>query len=356
MKSWLFNPWNDIALARDVKAFTPPPVAVSLARAGQMLPLWMASDDDTVICDGVDATWLHDIKRRFGLKAMPWNHDPKGLEPEPWGWSAATLHYYEINGFKASQLPDKNKINAIRQLSHRRTAAAVSRRLRKELPFNIWPEATEINDELTLRRILAEGNHVVKAPWSSSGRGISFSTPATAEAEARRAIGTIRKQGCVMVENAANRITDFAMLFIADGKGKIRFEGYSLFETSSSGEYTSNIIDTQDSIKSLIIQYIPAEQLLAVQQALTDILADITAGIYSGPVGVDMLISDEGILHPVVEINFRYTMGFVALALARRLQISGKLSIAHNESVPDDNSIILSPPSPDFTFYVKINQ
>jgi hypothetical protein len=39
---------------------------------------------------------------------------------------------------------------------------------------------------------------------------------------------------------------------------------------------------------------------------------------YCGPVGVDAL-EHRGGLHPLLEVNARYTMGFVALAVERAL-------------------------------------
>ena len=34
---------------------------------------------------------------------------------------------------------------------------------------------------------------------------------------------------------------------------------------------------------------------------------------YEGPVGVDMLVTSDGNLHPCIEINWRMTMGMVAV-------------------------------------------
>jgi hypothetical protein len=45
---------------------------------------------------------------------------------------------------------------------------------------------------------------------------------------------------------------------------------------------------------------------------------------YVGPVGIDSLEHSRG-LHPLLEINARYTMGFVAVAVERSLQPSSPI-------------------------------
>lgn len=354
-----FNPWNDIALAKNVEAFTPPPAAAALARAGQLLPLWVAGEGDYVICDGVNDRWLGEIKSRMDLPGEPWNHDAGDLCPTPWGWSKATRRYFRINGFAGKSLPDDTELDFIRELSHRRTAADVARRLATKLDFAVWPTAKEVDSVPELAELLSDGNCVVKAPWSSSGRGISFSTPETADKVVQRVVGTIKSQGSVMVERAAVRAIDFAMLFTA-GDDCCRYEGLSLFATGPGGEYRSNSVAKQEILQKRIEDAgISAERLHCVRHALCDILYGVTEGRYRGPIGVDMLIDCDGVLDPVVEINFRYTMGFVALALERHSDAEAVFSLEKG-SVENTAVIVngklragtlpLTPSETDFTF------
>ncbi len=358
-KALWFNPWNDIALARNVEAFTPPPAATSLARAGQLLPLWVAGEGDRVVCDGVNDAWLLNIKSRLDLPGEPWDHNPDNLSPTPWGWSRAARRYFRINGFDNRSLPDDAELELIRNLSHRRTAAEVARRLAERLDFDVWPAAKEIKSAEELASVLARGNFVVKAPWSSSGRGITFSTPETYRKVVQRVAGTIKSQGSVMVERAADRAIDFAMLFSADDDG-CRYAGLSLFATGPGGEYRGNSVAKQEILEQRIVEAgIEAAHLQAVRHTLRDVLEEMTTGIYRGPIGVDMLVDRAGMLDPVVEINFRYTMGFVALALERHAAVDSIFSIV--KGPVDDTAVItggklvegtlaLTPPGADFTF------
>ena len=43
--------------------------------------------------------------------------------------------------------------------------------------------------------------------------------------------------------------------------------------------------------------------------------------VYTGPFGVDMMILNNGYIHPCVELNLRQTMGHVALALTQKVEV-----------------------------------
>lgn len=363
-RAFLFNPENDIALARNVAAFTPPPAAVALRRAGELLSMWLCREGDGVICDGVNTRWFDRITSDFGLPARPWDHGTADTEPMPWGWSAAVRRSLAQRGFPAESMPDDRQLADIRELSHRRTAATVARVLAEKLPFEVWPAAVEVSDPAQLTTLLRQGPCVVKAPWSSSGRGISFTTPDRADSAAVRAAGVIRKQGSVMVERAADRICDFAMLWDYGPDG-CDFAGYSLFETDGCGDYRANTVAPQPVLESRIAALAGADRLQAIRVALPDALRSAIGDRYAGPLGIDMLIAADGTVDPVVEINFRYTMGFIALALepytaseARFTAARGDITATCAYTAADGRLISgclpLSQPGCAFTFTLEI--
>ena len=156
----------------------------------------------------------------------------------------------------------------------------------------------------------------MKAPWSSSGRGLRFlsveQTPFSMQAGWFNNV--IARQGSVMVEPLYHKVKDFGMEFHADSMGQIRFEGLSLFHTVN-GAYVGNILATESAKRNLISRYIPVEWVDDVQQEICRVL---NLKGYEGPFGIDMMIvaSNDGcLLHPCIEINLRRTMGHVALSL-----------------------------------------
>lgn len=48
-------------------------------------------------------------------------------------------------------------------------------------------------------------------------------------------------------------------------------------------------------------------------------LENYVAQYYEGPLGIDMMVTEEGNIHPCVEINIRNTMGRVAVDIQNRI-------------------------------------
>ena len=321
-KVWLFNPENDIALARGDANFTAPPAAVEMRVAGELLPLFLAEDDDRVICSGVNNQWFNELRSRFGLRADIWNHVTAGFTPSPWGWSLATKRYFERIGFDGSVLPDDKTIERWRRLSHRRTAAKIGDLLAENTDIPVWDRAVEVDSEETLREMLSSRpSAVVKQPWSSSGRGVRFFDIKKDNLDnfVSQTVGSIRRQGSVMVERFMPGHSDFALLFECRD-GSARFVGSSIFGTDSRGNYSGNLVASEAVISGKTDELLGENGLCAEARlidALRDALDVAVAREYEGPVGVDVCVS-KGVIH-ICELNLRYTMGFVARGIARHL-------------------------------------
>lgn len=163
---------------------------------------------------------------------------------------------------------------------------------------------------------------LAKAPYSSSGRGLLWLPSGELPRSERQILqGILKKQGCVSIERVVDKQIDFAMEFMCDGMGKVVFEGYSLFDTNIKGAYMGNSLTGQDMIERLIAEKIGYILLDKVKEVLKGILSERYAVYYNGCVGVDMMIyreDGEYKLHPCVEINMRYNMGYLALRFAQK--------------------------------------
>lgn len=362
---WFFYPENDIALAHGTANFSPPQMATNLRRSAEILPLWMACKDDKVLCHGINKKWLDNICESYSINAGVWNHTDFDLLPTPWGWSAASRAIFIHEGFEESVLPDLDTIERYRNLSHRRTAAIVTREVSKLLDFTIYPPAIELTDTDVLAQIITEKqNVVIKSPWSSSGRGVRFVDHSHLQQAISAAAGTIRKQKSIMVEDFINPHFDFALLF--ECKDSVcNFVGYSLFQADpSSGQYSGNMVAEQQVLRSRIIEKLNPEHLSQMINALQKVISTIIAPSYSGPVGVDMLADMNGRMH-IVELNLRYTMGFMALGLERFVGREAVFYMEKGDGAAQNCPVIehgrlydgvqtLTPPGGDFSFMLKV--
>lgn len=163
---------------------------------------------------------------------------------------------------------------------------------------------------------------VVKAPWSSSGRGVRYLTAQMLQDPgfSRWAERIIEKQGGVTVEPYYNKVKDFGMEFEAID-GQIVYRGLSLFQVAKNA-YTGNVLASEEEKEEMLQSYVSYEQLEAISQHVCEVMQPALKGVYSGPFGVDMMVcakkpgSKDVFINPCIELNLRRTMGHVALALS----------------------------------------
>ena len=58
-----------------------------------------------------------------------------------------------------------------------------------------------------------------------------------------------------------------------------------------------------------------------IRDIIKNIMSSALKDVYTGPFGVDMMILNNGYIHPCVELNLRQTMGHVALALTQKVEV-----------------------------------
>ena len=317
----VFNPEHDIALAANLSNFTAPHAGRQLRADLGYLPALWADDADAVLVENMDYAQrqYYRLRSRIGGR-QPLFVDRHQLSRmsftrvEPWGWDLALRS--QLLRYGVDCVPAEEEIAVVRHLSHRRTAAQLLPQLQREGTVGESYECTCGKDvEELLQRY---GQVIMKAPWSSSGRGLRFlslqNTPFAKQANWFNNI--VRTQGSVMVEPLYARVKDFGMEFSADAEGRIHYEGLSLFHTVN-GAYVGNLITTEERKRELLSHYVPVCLLDWTQQQIVRLLH---VDGYWGPFGIDMMIvRNEGggfLLHPCVEINLRRTMGHVALAVS----------------------------------------
>ncbi|WP_300503606.1 hypothetical protein [uncultured Duncaniella sp.] len=354
MKLHLFNPENDLALGLGCRHYTPPPHAAAIHRAGALLPMWWANEDDLVLAPAELNEEADMLAGQFGLHGRIAD-TADVTEVEPWGWSLDAKRQFLRAGVKESVLPTDEAIERIRQLSHRRSSIAIIEGLTGDYPVAV--ETTEPDVVVEMER--SHPGCFIKSPWSGSGRGVFCARSLEADALRRRAEGLIHRQGSVMVERGLDKQTDFASLFHSDGQ-KVEFKGLSVFSTEARGMYSGNIVAPQEYLWDKIGQEIDIRTLKSVIRQQEDILSDLIGNAYSGWMGIDMMTYRDrgGIrLMPCIELNLRRTMGVVAMQIASRLNVTTPRFLAWEHqpggnstpASPSGESQILLPPAAGFT-------
>lgn len=325
-----FNPDHEIALAAHLEHFTPPHAARQLmADLGFLPAIWATSDDCVLVGDVAFAqqAWRK-LSARLAVHQTPAfvTADSQLLSQvdgvEPWGWNVALRNRLQRAGVNPQVMPAVDRLERLRQLAHRRSAATLLSQLRIEGTVG---EAMECSQLEQVTECMARWKRVVaKAPWSSSGRGVRFLSETPNVQEQGWLRNVMRQQGSVMIEPYYKKVKDFGMEFVVDRQGEVTYSGLSLFHTQNTA-YTGNLLLTERVKRSLLERYVSPSLLDDIQGLVCSSAAQLLAGDYCGPFGVDMMIVSDGdrlLLHPCVEINLRRTMGHVALDLTQRINPS----------------------------------
>lgn len=321
-----FNPGHETAVLNASPYYMAPANVVAMQKELSFLPAWYGKEDDIVLVDNwTEYREYYDcIFQLFPSLPRPVLASDIASLPVTdvsfWGISPQAIHYFCEISHSGIKIPEwKDEYNL---LHSRQTARECLRILVESVPEIEQSIIPQFHSSLeSIEELVNSSSHplLAKAPYSSSGRGLLW-LPVTGLTRTERQIlhGILRKQGSVSVEQVLEKDTDFAMEFILDNQGEISFEGYSLFSTNSKGSYLGNYLINQDDIIAQLTSKISSELLLEVQGKLTTILKERYASVYSGCVGVDMMIyleNGEYRLQPCLEINMRYNMGYLSTIL-----------------------------------------
>lgn len=312
MRLLYFNPETEYALASGASFYTPPAVVESMRRANQLLPEKWAAPGDVILVD--DAENLNSDFRLVDWSMLKFLFEENNnIKVEPWGWNKALVRRFLDHDVPASFLPDESTIELIRQLAHRRTTVVLNSKWNEMVGERYWVDLpVELFSETECVDFLRGHNGCwMKAPWSSSGRGV-INTAADMSVEQVRqwCRGIIRRQGSVLAEIGAIRIADFATEWSVES-GVARYLGLSCFNTSNRGKYISNEVQPQ----SLLIRRFNEVSKIQLERAveIQKNIIESTFEAYTGPLGIDMLVQTDGLLRPFVEVNLRRTMGMLSI-------------------------------------------
>lgn len=312
MRLLYFNPETEYALASGASFYTPPEPVCSLRHANRLLPEKWALPGDCILVDSlegllspyrlVDWTMLRSL-----FEIYP------DINIEPWGWNPAFCRKLLNFGVPESALPGREEMQRIRQFAHRRTTIRLNSQWNSLIDASarvVLPVELRSEDEC-MEFLRNNPGCWLKAPWSSSGRGVvNTAAGMTCRQILQWARGIIRRQGSVMAETPADSVADFATEWKMEDT-EASFIGLSSFYTSNRGKYISNELKPQ-SVLERKFDSLSKIHLSEVVDMQKQVLESVLAG-YAGPLGVDMIVCADKSLRPFVELNLRRTMGMLAL-------------------------------------------
>lgn len=344
MNIYYFNPDNDLALASGVEHYTPTPMAEQLRLDLQLLPCWIASPGDYVLCDSHKwQSWVD--AHGFGVRLITKEELSNVHEAtfRPWGWNPAMRWRLARWGTDERLLPSKSHIMLLRKLAHRRTTIAIHNRI-SEITGKVF---CSIPVELDNMDRISDFAHrypgcYAKEPWSGSGRGIYRALNPQGRDFIQRCQGALTRQGSMLCEVPFERTLDFAIEMESSNQ-HTSIIGYSIFKSDFHLQYKYGIVKPEMELRDIITMQYPDYHI--VEDAIIKVINELISPHYNGFLGVDMLLfrnSDGTIgINPCVELNLRTTMGTVTSILGEQHGLQGVFSIIPAEDIKNDDIALI---------------
>ena len=256
--------------------------------------------------------WDADVQqeaRRRGVELCPPSAagDQSGRVFTPWGWTPSAAAAGERAGASVLPVP----FDVVARVNSKLWSHALEVELGVALPGAATASTFEELSEAVARACPLRGDKwVVKSPHGFAardrvlGRGPRLEGPQAAWVQRRLGRGeTLIFQPWLEV------VREYGVVLEISPAGSLTIRGVSDLQTNGAGTGTGYLLGRP-----------PAPQRAGELERIARLVgARLFAAGYHGPAGIDAL-EHRGGLHPLLEVNARYTMGFVALAVERELK------------------------------------
>lgn len=312
------------------------------------LPMFLANPGDHILVDQLpNKSWLDEVQclnfisPAFMTKSEalfnPIYVRSQRNELKPWGWSPAAhklLHPLKNTcsaKFKSSPVFDWDPDQ--RNFYSKKYGNTILNRLLDQFPNEVFIAQHQTAKICTLKKEIEKclkdwGKLMIKAPWSSSGRGLQPITKTPIHEKVwEKILGIVKEQGYVMVEPYLDKQFDLAFQFNIEN-GNVNFLGISTFSTDKKGQYQGNYLNgLPDNLEREIQQFAAHLPSKIVEPLLSVLQNSELAKKYKGNIGVDAMVFStiDGKLrvNPCLEINVRQNMGLLSLHLEKFI-VAGK--------------------------------
>ena len=340
---YLFNPTCEYAIANGNVSWQANRVLQKMESDLATLPMFLATSNDYIWVDRMPSenylASLQDLNmdiphfftrehtKSEAFCSQRWNR------LMPWGWSPAA--HKKLQAFKSSCAPSF-KASPVFQWNptfknyySKKFGLEIVKKIKHKYPHDAFVADNEIARICTskneIEQLLSEWKKLmIKAPWSSSGRGLQAITKTPVHEKVwEKVLGIIKEQGYTIVEPYRDKQADLAFQFEIS-EGEIRYLGISNFFTDAKGQYQGNHLNgLPSSVDPTLKKFIESTSAFVIQSLIQTIQESNLGNIYEGNFGVDTLIfkdkNGELKTNPCQEINLRQNMGLLALQLERRI-------------------------------------
>ncbi|HKG15416.1 MAG TPA: hypothetical protein VKB12_19000 [Pyrinomonadaceae bacterium] len=271
--------------------------------------LWLARAGDALLAEEPWADSLASEARARGVELI----SPARAESRshrlftPWGWTPSAARVGENAGAVVEPLP----FEAVARVNSKLWSHA----LEVELGVAIEGAATastleELNEAARRACPRAGDKWVVKSPYGFAARErVLGRGPSVGGAQAAWASKRLARGETLIFQPWLEVLREYGVVALIERDGSHTVRGVSDLRTNGAGTGTGYVLGRP-----------PSPQRMKELEGIARVVCErLYAEGYSGPVGVDAIEHARG-LHPLLEVNARYTMGFIAVAVERAMK------------------------------------
>lgn len=347
-----FNPTCELAVANGSFSYMPPLLLQEMESDLAALLFIFATENDFVITENPPSDlfiqqlkdWKFNVPRFCTLSELETLPADSFDSINPWGWSPAAHFKFKnlkekcSEEFKSNPLYNWQETHQL--LFERTTALNILNNI-----LNNNPRSWFINKSLTgvkvrsieeIETLLKKPQKLVlKAPLSSSGRGIQFIRNEKLNNSNKEWIsGIIKHQNYLIAEPFLEKIADLSFQFSINELAEIDYLGITFFETNSNGQYKGSFIHKG------IADIFPDENIKELEEMINttakiiveELKSSVFTRLHRGFLGVDALVFRENKqlrIQPCIEINCRMNMGILTILLQNYIHrgVNGKFEL-----------------------------
>lgn len=269
--------------------------------------LHLAAEGDSLLYDEPHPVPLIEEARRRGVRLLTTRERvAAGTIFEPWGWTKSAFEVAALTGAEVSAPPEE----VVTRVNSKLWSHALEVELGVALPgakaVSTFKELAEAVARACPR---ADDKWVIKSPYGFAARDRVLGRGARiAEPQAKWSRKRLNHGEQLIFQPWLDVVREYGVIMVISREGETFVHGFSDVQANGAG-----------TAKGYLLGRPPAPDRASELKRMARAVGErLHREGYFGPAGLDAL-EHAGGLHPLLEINARRTMGFVALAIERAL-------------------------------------
>ncbi len=274
--------------------------------------LWLTTPGDALL---VEEPWDEPLVREARGRGVELVR-PGGANPQadrlftPWGWTPAAAR----EGERAGAVVRPVAFDVVARVNSKLWSHALEVEMGWALAgARVARSAEELSEAAAGACPGPQDKWVVKSPFGFAARDrVLGRGPRVGGAQGAWAARRFARGEALVFQPWLEVVREYGVVCEVPGDGPHRLLGVSDLRTNGAGTGLGYVLGRPPA---------PA-RMRELERVAAVVCERLRAEGYRGPAGIDAL-EHAGGLHPLLEVNARYTMGFVALAVERELKPSG---------------------------------